>query len=153
MRIRPATAEDIPDCVVLRGLTRENAVSPERLAAKGITVQSWASEVTSGSLPGFVCVDEDSIVGYCFGNRTTGEVVVLALLPPYEAKGVGKQLLNLVVTLLVEAGHRRLFLGCAPDPAVRSHGFYRHLGWASSGTFDLSGDEILELFPRSENEA
>lgn len=153
MRIRPATAKDIPDCVVLRGLTRENAVSPERLAEKGITVESWAGEVTSGSLPGFVCVDGDSIVGYCFGNRTTGEVVVLALLPAYEAKGLGKQLLDLVIGLLVEAGHRRLFLGCSSDPAVRSHGFYRHLGWASSGTFDLAGDEILELFPRCENEA
>ncbi len=152
MRIRPATANDIPDCVILRGLTSENAISPEQLAAMGITVESWSCEVTSGSLPGFVCVCEDSIVGYCFGNKATGEVVVLALLPAYEAKGLGKQLLDFVINLLVEAGHRRLFLACASDPAVRSHGFYRHLGWASSGTFDLSGDEILELFPRRENE-
>jgi hypothetical protein len=27
---------------------------------------------------------------------------------------------------------------------VRSYGFYRHLGWRSTGSFDDRGDEILE---------
>lgn len=150
LHFRPATAEDIPACVVLRGQTRENAISSERLAAMGITVESWAGDVNSGSLPGFVCVDEDSIAGYCFGEKASGEVVVLALLPSHEARGVGKHLLGLVVELLASAGHTRLFLGCSPDSATRSHGFYRHLGWVSTGTFDRSGDEVLELLLRQE---
>src|SRR5262245_34555463 len=122
LHFRPATAEDIPACLALRGRTRENAISAERLAAMGITVESWAGDVSSGSLPGFVCVDEESIVGYCFGDKAAGEVVVLALLPPYEARGIGKHLLELVVGVLAQAGHRRLFLGCSSDPATRSHG-------------------------------
>ena len=147
LSFRPATKDDIPACVVLRGRTRENAVPAERLAAMGITVESWARDVQSESLPGFVCCDGDTIVGYSFGDRSTGEVVVLALLPDHESKGIGKHLLKLVVDVLSEAGHRRLFLGCASDPTTRSHGFYRHLGWSSTGTFDRSGDEVLELFP------
>lgn len=151
LHFRPATAEDIPACVTLRGRTRENAVSAERLAAVGITVESWAGDVRSGALAGFVCVDEENIVGYCFGDKGSAEVVVLALLPPFEGRGVGKQLLDLVVDTLVAAGHGRLFLGCSADPATRSHGFYRHLGWVSTGTFDRGGDEVLELLPRRGN--
>lgn len=144
--IRLALPDDIPACVVLRGQTRENAISAERLAAMGITAQSWAGDVRSGALTGHVCTENDAIVGYCFGENASGEVVVLALLPGHEGRGIGRRLLSRVVQHLGEAGHRRLFLGCAADPATRSHGFYRHLGWVSTGTFDQMGDEILELF-------
>lgn len=150
LTIRPATPEDVPACVVLRGQTRQNAVSVERLAAAGITVESWAGEVRSGSLPGFVCMDDDSLAGYCFGDKASGEVVVLALLPAYEFRGIGRRLLGLLVQLLADSGHQRLFLGCSPDPGTRSHGFYRHLGWVSTGSLDAAGDEILEFFPVNE---
>jgi hypothetical protein len=78
---------------------------------------------------------------------STGEVVVLALLAEHEGRGVGKRLLGFVVERLARAGHARLFLGCSSNPRTRSHGFYRHLGWTSTGTFDGAGDEVLELFP------
>jgi len=85
------------------------------------------------------------MLGYCFGDRQSGEIVVLALLPEAEDKGIGKSLLNRVVEILAESGHTRLCLGCSSDPASRSHGFYRHLGWSSTNEFDGNGDEILEL--------
>ena len=146
---RRAVPEDIPACLILRGLTRENAIPVERLAAVGITAESWAHDVHTDALPGHVCLDDETIVGYCFGDKASGEVVVLALLPAYEDRGIGRHLLGLVVEHLVAQGHQRLFLGCAADPATRSHGFYRHLGWVSTGTFDAAGDEVLELFPAS----
>ena len=37
LSFRRATPEDIGTCVILRGLTRENAIPVERLAAMGIT--------------------------------------------------------------------------------------------------------------------
>jgi GNAT superfamily N-acetyltransferase len=144
---RPATAADVPACLDLRGRTRENAVSADRLAAMGITVESWRSDVRRGLLPGYVCTDGDSIVGYCFGEVGTGEVAVLALLPDHEGKGIGRRLLGLMVEHLARAGHARLFLGCSADPRTRSHGFYRHLGWRPTGRADANGDEVLELFP------
>jgi GNAT superfamily N-acetyltransferase len=147
MNIRLATPDDIKACVMLRGQTRENAVAVEQLAALGITAESWADDVISGSLTGYVCTEHESIVGYCFGDNTSGEVVVLALLPAHERHGIGQTLLNLVIRHLSEGGHKRLYLSCAADPATRSHGFYRHLGWVSTNTFDHAGDEILELFP------
>lgn len=141
---RRAVPEDTPACVILRGKTRENAFSVERLAEAGVTPEGWQAAIADGSLPGHVATVGDEIVGYCFGERETGEIVVLALLPDYEGRGVGRALLNLVVDELTALGFTRLFLGCSSDPAVRSYGFYRHLGWTSTGTFDDRDDEILE---------
>ena len=142
---RPAQPTDVAECIVIRGQTRENAVSAGRLAELGITAESWSESVQTGALPGFVCRDDANIIGYCFGERATGEVVVLALLPDFENRGIGRQLLDLVVGELFRAGHTRLFLGCSADPAGRSYGFYRHLGWRSTRQFDRHGDEILEV--------
>lgn len=141
-RARP---DDAGECVRLRGLTRENAISEKRLREYGITAQSWAADIESGALPGWVARRSGRIVGYCFGASKTGEVVVLALHPDHEGQGLGKRLLQLVVQALRRHGHRRLFLGCSADPQVRSYGFYRHLGWKSTGALDARGDELLEL--------
>jgi ribosomal protein S18 acetylase RimI-like enzyme len=94
---RPARWTDVPECIRIRGLTRENAVPEERLRALGITAESWAGDVSTGDLPGFVCTADSYMAGYCFGASKTGEVIVLAVLPAYESQGIGRQLLNLVV--------------------------------------------------------
>ena len=141
---RIAQPTDSAECIRIRGLTRENAVSREQLQTLGITAASWAAGVSCGDWVGFVCTAEDAMAGYCFGAARTGEVLVLALLPSFEGRGVGRELLRLVVSQLRALGHERLFLGCSPDLAVRSYGFYRHLGWRSTETFDAHGDEILE---------
>jgi GNAT superfamily N-acetyltransferase len=90
--------------------------------------------------------DARLVVGYVFADKNSGEIVVLALLPEWEARGIGKRLLDMIVTDLAKLGFRRLFLGCSADPRVRSYGFYRHLGWKSTGAFDANDDEVLELF-------
>lgn len=145
---RTAVPSDAPACIDLRGRTRENAFSAERLAGLGITVDSWGAGIEDGSLPGHVAEVDGLMVGYCFGDRDSGEIVVLALLPEWEGKGVGKILLARVVQDLRAMGFDRLFLGCAEDPALRSHGFYRHLGWRPTGEIDALGDEVLECrFP------
>lgn len=146
LTIRPAVPADAPECVQLRGRTRENAVPEDRLRAAGITAASWAEDIRSGVLPGWVARDAaGAMAGYAFGDVRSGEVVVLALLPAFEGQGLGRRLLALVVDALHARGHDRLFLGCSPDPAVRSWGFYRHLGWRSTGRLDPHGDEVLEL--------
>ena len=142
---RKATPQDAPECVRLRGLTRENAISTQRLAALGITAESWADDIRAGALPGYVCLAGTQMAGYCFGASATGEVIVLALQPAFEKRGLGRELLRLVAAHLRGLGHARLFLGCSPDAAARSHGFYRHLGWQSTGAVDRHGDEVLEL--------
>lgn len=149
MRIefRSAPPDLAGEYIRLRGLTRENAIPEERLRALGITAESWAGDILSTELEGFIAESDRRLVGYCFGNTRSGEVVVLAVHPDVEGRGVGRRLLELVVDRLRRGGHERLFLACASDPAVRSHGFYRHLGWRSTRSVDERGDEILELLP------
>jgi GNAT superfamily N-acetyltransferase len=145
LKYRSALTKDAPECVVLRGETRENALSAEQLRALGITAKSWAENIRSGTVAGYICTFAGRMVGYCFGVRETGEIEVLVVLPDFENRGVGRELLRRTADRLAEFGHRRLWLACSPHPSSRSYGFYRHLGWRSTGAFDARGDEILEI--------
>lgn len=140
-----AKADDTPAFIDLRGKTRQNAITAERLAEVGITADTWAQMMRSGNLPGYVCLRNGQMAGYCFGERGTGEIVVLALLPEAEGLGIGKTLLERVMADLRAQGHQRLFLGCSNDPASRSYGFYRYLGWTATGETDQYGDDVLEF--------
>jgi ribosomal protein S18 acetylase RimI-like enzyme len=145
LHYRLGVPADTAQCIELRGKTRENAITAARLASYGITVESWSKSVAEARVIGYVCTDAGRIVGYCYADRHTGEIQVLALLPDYEGRGIGKTLLSHVVENLRSLGFRRLFLGCSKNPDHRSYGFYRHLGWRSTGTFDSHSDEVLEL--------
>lgn len=148
LNYRIALPADAQACVDLRGRTRENAFSVAQLAAIGVTLASWRAGIADGSMPGHVCLSGDSLVGYVFGDKGTGEVIVLALLPEWEGQGIGRSLLDKLVADFTQLGLERLFLGCTADASRRSHGFYRHLGWRSTGRFDAAQDEVLEFFPR-----
>ena len=146
LEFRLAIPDDVTECLAVRGRTRQNPASEELLRSLGITAESWAENIRSGALPGHVCIVDGKVVGFCFGMRETGEIQVLAILPDFENRGIGRELLDRTSRELANHGHTRLFLGCSPDAASRSYGFYRHLGWRSTGTFDQYGDEILEIF-------
>lgn len=126
-------------------MTRENAFSEEDLRELGITAETWGLGIQNGSFPGHVACADGEMIGYCFGDRETGEITVLAVLPEHEGKGIGKALLGLMISELRHSGFSRLFLACSSDPNVRSYSFYRHLGWRTTGQQDASEDEILEL--------
>lgn len=142
---RPAVPDDAEACIVLRGQTRQNAISVQRLQAMGITARSWAEAVRCGRLTGVVCHVDGRLAGHCYGQVADGEIVVLALRPEHEGRGLGRELLGRVVAQLAALGRTRLVLGCSPDPRHRSHGFYRHLGWRPTGQTDPNGDELLEF--------
>lgn len=142
---RQTRTSDAEACFSVRGRTREYPISREQLAAIGITPASFAAGLESGRVTGRVCEDDAQVVGFCSGDTETGEVLVLAVLPEYEGKGIGRRLLAEVVGELRAHGHRRLWLGASPDPATRAHGFYRSLGWKPNGEMDSHGDEVLVL--------
>lgn len=145
MLFRSAVPEDAAPCIDLRGKTRQNAFSVEALAAIGITLDSWTEGIRTGQSPGWVCLEGDVLVGMCFWDRSSGEVLVVAVLPDFESSGIGRRLLAECLEEIRNAGHSRSFLGCNPDPSSRSHGFYRRLGWTPTGEKDALGDEVLEL--------
>ena len=143
--LREIRAADIEELLDVRAATRENAISRERLAQMGITAASIAEGLASGVTKGWVAVSEARIVGFCMGDSQRGEVLVLAVLPDAERRGIGKTLLSLAVEWLRSFNPARIWLGAPRNPAVRAHGFYRSLGWRPTGETDVHGDDVLVL--------
>lgn len=146
---REMTAEDVPAVLALRFATRENAITLEELEADyGITPASIAGSLQGSNVRGWLCAAAGDVVGFAMGDRASGEVQVVAVLPDFEGRGIGKTLLAKVCDWLFAEGHDEIWLGANPDPQVRATGFYRRLGWRSSGVM-AGNDEVLRL--RREN--
>lgn len=142
--IRAAIDSDMDALYDIRARTRENAIPRAYLESIGITAESWAAANRSGDQQTWICLDGARPVGFSAADATTGEVLVLAVLPDYEGRGIGKRLLDAAVDWLHARGWRRLWLATDPDPATRSHGFYRSQGWRPTGERQQrAGDEIL----------
>jgi GNAT superfamily N-acetyltransferase len=62
-------------------------------------------------------------------DRATGELWVIAVLPDWEGRGIGRRLMALAETWLASQGCRQAWLTTSVDPALRAYGFYRRLGW------------------------
>ncbi len=142
---RETLRSDIEGLFSVRARTRENPNSKEQLASLGITAESIVKQMASGRLKGWVCLDSSTLVGFCSGDAETGEVLVLAVLPDYEGRGIGTHLLSRVVEWLRSVGSHTIWLAASPDSRIRAHGFYRSLGWRPNGEIDENDDEILEF--------
>jgi len=147
LTFREARLGDIPAMFELRGRTRENPISAGELAVLDITPESTMTSIASGRTCSWVCLHGASLVGFATGNHPSGEILVVAVSPDFEGRGIGKKLLHSVMESLQSRGCARLWLAASPDPGVRSYGFYRHLGWRPTGQTDAHGDEILERTP------
>lgn len=144
-KIRDVALDDVPACTDVRGKTRDNPASAEFLVSIGFSNENTQQLLMDGKMIGSVSEFQEKVVGFCYADPESGEIIVLALLPEHEGKGVGKALLQDVVSKMRVLGHNRLWLAASPDPNVRAHGFYRHLGWVFTGKVDEIRDQILEL--------
>ena len=145
VQYRRAIPNDLPACIGVRGRTRDNPLSAEHLASLGVTPESWSPLMERRQIQGFVAESASEVVGFCFGDQRSGEVLVLAVLPDFEGVGIGRRLLSLTTEILFSCGHHELWLAASPRPEVRAHGFYRRLGWTWRGETDEIGDQILHL--------
>lgn len=142
---RETQEADIESLFRVREHTRENPVTRKRLARIGVTPSSVADALRSDEMKGWLCEHESAVVAFCSGEAATGEVLVLAVLPAYEGRGIGKRLLVKVVQWLRSEGNEKIWLAASPDPSTRAYGFYRSQGWRPTGETDGHGDEILIL--------
>jgi ribosomal protein S18 acetylase RimI-like enzyme len=143
MTFREIDARDIPELFKVRTSTRENRMTMEALAEAGIKRES-TSDALSVNIAGWLCEVSGKIVGFSMGDKDTGEMLVVAVLPEYENRGIGKRLTGLIQEWLFSNGHTEISLLENPDPSVRAYGFYRKLGWVPAG-FHESGHQILKL--------
>jgi len=145
LNYRLACASDMERCIEIRGMTNDNPMTINDLNSIGVNAANWCPLIESGVFKGTVCEVSEKVIGFCWGEVHSGEILALAVLPDYEGKGIGTNLLSSVVTVLKQSGSVQLWLAASPDPKVRAHGFYRRLGWTFKGTLDEHGDQILVL--------
>ena len=125
MRIRPATADDIPAMHEIRLSVRENRLSdPGRISAAdyadaiGLLGRGWVAE-RDGAVVGFA-------IGYSSGN-----VWALFVDPAHEGRGVGGALHDALVRWLERTGASPLWL--TTEPGTRAEAFYLARGWRARG--------------------
>lgn len=140
---RETQEKDIGPTFLIRASTRQNPISIPQLAAWGITPETARSGYSKGEIRGWVCEDKGEVVGFASGDLTTGEVLVLAVLPAYEGRKIGQTLLSHLIRTMHENGCASLWLSASPDPEIRAHGFYRANGWKPNGKVLENGDEVL----------
>src|SRR5215471_21178677 len=111
---REATAADLPGIAHVRTSVTENALTVEQLAVRGVTNESIAASFLRDS-KGWVAVQGDAIVGFSIGNRASGSIFALFVLPGHEGQGIGARLFDLAVNWLWQNGAQRLWLTTDPD--------------------------------------
>ncbi len=85
MDFREITAADVPALFYVRPRTRENALTLGELHQLGINPQS-VTESLCHTTRGWVCDDAGRVVAFSMADRATGEFLVIAVLPEYEAE-------------------------------------------------------------------
>jgi GNAT superfamily N-acetyltransferase len=85
----------------------------------------------------FVCLEEDSVIGYIGGHLTRrydcdGELQYLYVVPEHRRKGIARELLALLASWFAEEKASRICVDVEPDNATARAFYARH------GAVDLS---------------
>lgn len=128
MTLREITESDLPALFRIRVQTWHNARGAEELTQLGITPDSVAVLLQT-THRGWIAEIDERPVGFAMGNKATGEMWVIAVLPDFEDQGIGQALLAKVEQWLFASGHQTIWLTTDPDENFRAVGFYRRLGW------------------------
>lgn len=134
--------DDLSAVFRVRLSTVENAITMEELENNYDVTPETVADAMKSDVEGWLCEDSGTVVGFAMGDRSNGEVQVVAVLPVYESNGIGKRLLTLVQDWLFSHGHEEIWLRSNPDPNIRAYGFYRKLGWQTTGRM-MGDDEVL----------
>jgi ribosomal protein S18 acetylase RimI-like enzyme len=128
MNYREITNKDIKEIFHVRVSTDENNYSHDELENFGITEESVKDKLQA-THKGWLCEVANKVVGFAIGDKTNGEMWVIAVLPEYIKKGIGAKLLELVENWLFEQGCSKLWLTTDVDKSLRAYSFYLKNGW------------------------
>src|SRR5262249_51194631 len=143
---RVASEADLPAITYVRTSVRENHLSIEQLARRGITNASVAASFRANAR-GWVAEHRGEVVAFSIADRSSHSIFALFVLPGFDGRGIGGSLLNLAVEWLWENGSERIWLETSRD--TRAASFYALKGWTATGV-DGRGNIHYEL-PRPNN--
>ena len=136
--IRAATQDDVDTLFNIRTRVVQNHLSVEQMAQLGITPQVLADSIREAPCAWVAEVDGQP-VAFSMVDLATGEVFAMFVLPTHENLGLGRQLMAVAETALLER-HATLFLVTDGRDEIRANGFYQRLGWTVTGS--VEGDDV-----------
>jgi GNAT superfamily N-acetyltransferase len=125
--LREARIKDLPNITIIRTAVRENHLSVEQLAERGITEATIAARIQSGDLGAWVTTIESEITAFAMADKTNGNLFALFTHPDHEGKGCGDLLLNRCEEWLKQKGLERANLDS--DHTSKAVAFYAKRGW------------------------
>ena len=141
MIFREAEMGDIQQMQVVRNAVKENKLSNPALVA-----DADYEEYLLNRGNGWVCVVENTIVGFSIVDAIDKNIWALFVHPNYEGKGIGKILHNTMVDWYFKQTKENIWLSTAPG--TRAENFYKIQGWKVVGThgkgeikFEMSYEE------------
>jgi len=135
MSIRIATRADIPDLRIIRSSVTENILT-------SIITEEMIIEVMEVYGRIWIYEYEGRALGFSAADKRTSNIWALFLLPAWENRGIGKQLLDEAVEWLWSEGAKTIWL--TTDPHTRAEEFYRSQGWTQCGV-ESNGEIRYEL--------
>ena len=141
MTYREIVPDDMDAIFDVSVRTWHNPNGAEEMARMGITHEAVLA-LMEKSHRGWLAEDEGEVVGFVMGDKTSGEMWVIAVLKEYENRGIGRSLMKLIEDWLIEEGCEELWLTTDTDEGYRAVGFYRRLGWKDWKVED--GDRFMK---------
>ncbi|ECB5849787.1 N-acetyltransferase [Salmonella enterica subsp. enterica serovar Stanley] len=123
--IRQALITDVESIFDVRTSVRENHLSREEMRQMGITESSVANMIQN-SCCAWVAIDGMKVVGFSMVLHENGCLFAAFVLPEYENKGIGRELLMRAETELFKH-HEVIWL--ETEKNSRAAKIYKHLGW------------------------
>ncbi|AMC34434.1 GNAT family N-acetyltransferase [Janthinobacterium sp. B9-8] len=138
MNFRLATQDDIPALSRIRLSVKENTLSDPTLISTAMYEQFLLHEGK-----GWLCEIAGKTTGFAIAAYPDHSIWALFVLPEYEGRGVGTQLLNLATDHLFTQGASEIKLSTTPH--TRADRFYAQQGWQRGN----EGKEVAYLLKRS----
>ena len=133
MIFRQAQIKDIPQIQIVRHAVKENVLSDP-----GLVTNADCAEYLEKRGRGWVCEEQDKIVGFAIADLVGHNIWALFVHPDYEHEGIGIKLHRMMLDWYFSKTKEKLWLGTAPH--TRAESFYRQAGWKENGLH--GGSEI-----------
>lgn len=126
---RQITPDDTP---ILAGIAR--TVWGEGHPAWGKLASAYQDGVIRDDHSGWTYSLEGKLTGFSLANRTTGEILMIAMLPEHRKKRIGRELMRQAEGWLWSHGWEQIRL--STHDTGNATNFFNHLGWQANGEGD-----------------
>lgn len=114
MILREAVISDIAGIQLVR-----NAVTENRLSDPALVTDADCETYMTIRGKGWVCVNEEQIVGFAIADLQGHNIWALFLLPGFERRGIGKQLHDTMLDWYFSQTNETVWLSTAPGTPCR----------------------------------